>query len=240
MVECSSQVAHEPRRRWITQLGLVLGLTAASLLIMSSDDAVNGGWERKTFLVGRMAVLIAVCTLFLRQEGETWSELGLRRPRPWWKVPILVAGGFGLLLVTVLVITNQVLPALGAPPPRPSAKIALRGDLSEYLFWAIPVAWGSAAFGEELLLRGFVLDRFAKLIGSSSLPATLCAIMLQALVFGAFHLYQGVAGGVIAGAIGTIMGLIWLAGGRNLWPCFLLHGLADFISYTDKFTAAAS
>jgi membrane protease YdiL (CAAX protease family) len=106
----------------------------------------------------------------------------------------------------------------------------MRADLEEYLFWAIPVSWGSAAFGEELLARGFILNRIGQVIGSLRTPAIAAAVVLQAAIFGSFHIYQGIGGALITGAAGLVIGLIWLLGGRNLWPCFLLHGLIDFLA----------
>ena len=42
------------------------------------------------------------------------------------------------------------------------------------------------------MVRGFLIDRIAKVIGSSGTPALLIAIGLQATLFGAFHLDQGI------------------------------------------------
>ena len=98
---------------------------------------------------------------------------------------------------------------------------------------------GRAAGGsyQGLVVRGFLLDRIAQVIGSSGTPALLLAIGLTAALFGAFHLYQGLGGALLTGAVGLVIGLIWLWGGRNLWACILLHGLVDFIGATESYTA---
>jgi len=88
-----------------------------------------------------------------------------------------------------------------------------------------------------LVVRGFLLDRIAKVIGSSGTPTYLAAIVLQATLFGAFHIYQGIGGALITGAVGLLIGLVWLVGGRNLWACILLHGLVDFVYATEAYTA---
>lgn len=85
-------------------------------------------------------------------------------------------------------------------------------------------------------MRGFMLDRFSKIIGSSSTPATLAAIFIQASVFGLFHLYQGWGGALVTGLVGLLIGLIWLLGGRNLWACILLHGIVDLVAATEAYT----
>jgi membrane protease YdiL (CAAX protease family) len=92
------------------------------------------------------------------------------------------------------------------------------------------VSWGSAAFGEELLARGFILDRLAKVIGGRQSPAFVAAVFLQAAIFGAFHMYQGIGGAIVTAAAGLVLGLVWLFGRHNLWPSVLLHGLVDFLA----------
>ena len=114
----------------------------------------------------------------------------------------------------------------------------ISGDLPQYLFYGFVVSWGSAAFGEELLLRGFILDRIAKLIGSDRVPALLAAIVVQAALFGSFHFHQG-SNALVATVAGLVFGVIWLLGGRNLWACILLHGLVDFFTATDYYLAGA-
>lgn len=151
-----------------------------------------------------------------------------------------MVGGFLLLIMMSTFMMRVLLPAIGAQPPQVRPTPTMHADLAEYLFWAIPVSWGSAAFGEELLARGFILNRIARIIGSSKIgssktgssktPAVLAAVFLQAAIFGAFHIHQGIGGALMTGAAGLILGLVWLGGGRNLWACFLLHGLIDFLA----------
>jgi membrane protease YdiL (CAAX protease family) len=218
----------------LLQLLVVLALAGAFLSIMSAYEAVNAGIWPKAFLVGRMAVLVLLCTWFLRSSGERWSNLGLRRPRRWWLVPLLALAGFVVLVVAANLIRDVLVPALGLRPPPPNPLTALRGDLPEYLFYATLVSWGSAAFGEEMLLRGFVLDRLLKVMGTSHIGAALVAVVVQAVVFGSLHLHQG-ANALVATAAGLVFGFVWLLGGRNLWACIALHGLVDLITYTNHY-----
>lgn len=219
------------RRHYLFQLMSVVALFILFLSLMSASDAVEGGAGRKLFLLGRMAVLVLLCTWFLRRGGERWTDMGLRRPRRWWTVPLLAVGGFVAIVVLNEIIRGVVLPALGALPPQ----VVRAGDLPGYLF-ALLTAWSSAAFGEELLLRGFVLDRIAKAIGSSGTPTLLVAIVAQAALFGTLHFYQGLGGMLVTGMVGLVMGFLWLMGGRNLWACILLHGVINTISAIEAFS----
>lgn len=220
----------------LAELAVVMVLLGALLSLMTVDQAVGDGAGPKLFVLGRMALLLLLCTWLLRRSGERWADVGLRRPPRWWTIPAVVAGGFGAF-IAIAVLAGPLLAALGIEPPRHTGA-ALQGNLLEYLFWAGPVAWGSAAFGEELLLRGFVLDRIAKSIGSTRAPALLAAAVLQGALFGSLHFHQGLGGILVTGAIGIVLGLMWLLGGRNLWACIVLHGIVNSITHYESFVGA--
>lgn len=233
-------------RRWrhLLEFAAVVCLLGSFQMVMPASEAFGSGVGPKLFLVLRMAGVVLLCTWLLRRGGERWTDVGLRRPGRWWWVPLLVVGGFVLLAVLSTAMYQVILPGLGVPPPALVGSRAIRGNLAEYLFAAIPVAWGSAALGEELVTRGFLLDRLVKVIrpagtsGAAGTPASLAAIVLLAAIFGALHLYQGLGGALLTGAVGVLLGLVWLAGGRNLWACIVLHGLVDFIGATESYLAA--
>lgn len=226
----------DSRLRALLELAGVAAVMSAMLSLMTVDQAVGGGWGPKLFVLARMALLVGLCTWLLRLGGERWADVGLRRPPRWWSVPVLVVGGFAVF-IAIAMTANPLLASFGIEPPH-SEMAPLRGDLLEYLFWAVPVTWGTAAFGEELLLRGFVLDRIAKAIGSTGTPAMFAAAVLQGVLFGSLHFHQGLGGVLVTGTLGVLFGLMWLLGGRNLWACIVLHGIINSIAHYEAYTAA--
>jgi len=93
-----------------------------------------------------------------------------------------------------------------------------RGIL-ERLAW-IPLAL-SAGFCEELAFRGYLQKQFQAIIGSAT-----WAVLIQAIVFGVGHLYEGL------GAVGriTLFGVLFglLAGWRkSLRPGMIAHAWSD-------------
>jgi membrane protease YdiL (CAAX protease family) len=116
---------------------------------------------------------------------------------------------------------------LGAPPVDVDLVADfIEGDLGNYLLFLIPIGWGTAAFGEELLVRGFLLARFSALVG------TAWGVVLQAGLFTLGHAYQGVTGMVNIFAVGLILGVVTLRAGGNLWPAIVAHGLIDTLGLT--------
>ena len=216
------------------QVAVMTVLVVAVSIPFSASDVVGAGYGPKLALLGRMLLLVAAAAWMMRAAGHRWSDVGLRAPRRWWIVPLAVVVGYLALGALAGVMHAVILPTLGLPGPDLSAFSRLRGDLPEYLFWALPVAFGSAAFGEELVARGFLTDRIATLLGGAAPNGVVvfAAVLLQGALFGACHAYQGLGGALLTGAVGMVIGLVWLWSGRNLWAAILLHGLVDFVSMT--------
>jgi membrane protease YdiL (CAAX protease family) len=215
------------------ELAVVLAATAVLLSLFPASHAATLGLGGRILVPGKIAALVLFASWLVWRSGGRWRDLGLGRPRRWWMVPLLViAGYFGGELSAALIVRFGY-PALGVSPPAvPPFLATLRGNVGEYLYWMIPVTWGSAAFGEEMLFRGFVLDRLDQLLGGRALWA---AAVLQALLFGAAHAYLGAGGAIVAGVLGLVLGAVFVAGGRSLWPCILIHGLIDSTSITAVF-----
>ncbi len=222
--------------RWsyFLELALIIGLIMTFILLMSVGEAVNGGLAAKLFLVGRVILLLLLCTWFLRRSGQTWKDVGLRRPPRWWSIPLLTAGGLVAMLAVSVLISDVILPAIGLELPQLKSQ-EFATDRTEFLFFLVVIGWGSAAFGEEMLLRGFFIDRIRKVIGLDGAAAIFAAIILQGVLFGLFHLDQGPGGVLMTGMLGVILGLIWYTGGRNLWACILIHGLINTISDVEAY-----
>jgi len=102
-----------------------------------------------------------------------------------------------------------------------------------WLFFAylVGVVWIGAALGEELLMRGFVLNRLADLFGHSRIGWAL-AVIVHAIFFGLLHVYQGVPGIVGSGVAALIFASIYLLGKRRLLPVIIGHGIINTISLT--------
>lgn len=190
----------------------------------------TGSLTVKLLLFGKWAAVLALASWFLRIRGLSWAGLGLRRPS--WRrfalaIPLGLVGGF--MLVTVV---QAGLRMARIAPSNFSAFAGVHGNLGEYLFWGFAVAWIAAAAGEELLFRGFAMDALQRIAGRGTRGATAVAIVGQAILFGALHLYQGLGGAITTGVIGLVLGLVWLGSGRNLWAGMLMHGLIDCGSMT--------
>jgi membrane protease YdiL (CAAX protease family) len=205
---------------------------------IGADHTVISG--DTVLLQGPIAYAGLAATLFLlwiatRRRGGGWSDYGLRRPKNWLFTVLMSLGvALGILGAVVLAI-NPLIGALPNLEPR---------DMSMYhhlyrnfpnLVINIVGMWFSAAFLEEFLFRGYLLNRLMVLMGRPTGVKWGIAILASAVIFGFPHFFQGTAGIIKIGAIGIVFGVSFLIVRRNLWPLILAHGLIDTIDFVTHY-----
>lgn len=88
--------------------------------------------------------------------------------------------------------------------------------------------WTFAAFGEELAFRIILMRGIAFALGDSR-KAFAVALIIQAVIFGLVHAYQGPAGVFGAAINGLIFGGLTLAARGSIWPAAIAHGSSNSI-----------
>lgn len=86
----------------------------------------------------------------------------------------------------------------------------------------LALVWVSAAFGEEIVFRGYLMRQFIKFFGNSKIN-----IVLFGILFGWIHAYQGVTGQIITGIIGILLAIIFHIRKYDLWFNIAVHGFFD-------------
>jgi uncharacterized protein len=190
--------------------------------------------------VGSLSIIVtlALATWLLRRRGVSWSDLGFRRPQ---NLGAAAAWAVGLFLVDMLLVPpliSMLSATLGLQRQHLEAFDDLRGNLARYLVLLIPIGWGSAAFGEELIYRGFLTRRLSDALGGTGI-AEIAATLGQAVLFALGHSYLGPRGMLNAGALGLVSGLSYRWNGRNLWPLIIAHGLVDSVGITALYFGVA-
>ena len=166
--------------------------------------------------------------LSLRLRGLRWSALGLRRPASWLRTFVMALGAAVFLQCFSTFVTDPVMTRLTGHTANLSMFEPLVGSV-KWLLLGLGAVWTLAAFGEEMVYRGYLLNRAADL-GSGTPAAWAIGLAVVSLLFGLGHLYQGAAGVVDTTVTGLVMGGLYLAAGRNLWLPILAHGLTDTIA----------
>ena len=157
------------------------------------------------------------------------------RPKNWLRtVLVSLAVALGILGAVVLVINPMVKAFPNAEPRDMSMYSHLTGSLPTLIINVV-LMWVTAGFLEELLWRGYLMNRLIDLQGRQTKLAWVIALVGGAVVFGLAHLFQGPIGMFRVGAIGLVFGLAFLVVRRNLWPLILSHALIDTLDFVSHY-----
>ena len=172
-------------------------------------------------------LILAVVIVSWRLRGVKWRDIGFWVYRNW---PLTLAFGIlgGIALEAFeLFVSQPLLVQLFRQQPDLSILGAVQGNL-KLLTIMVVLAWTLAAVGEEVVYRGYLMTRVAELFRPGA-TATAIGLVTMSIVFGFAHAYQGMTGIVDEGFMGLLLGLMYLAGGRNLLIPIIAHGVQDTI-----------
>lgn len=175
------------------------------------------------------AALIVLIASWVEYRKGTFKSLGFQRSHlkliPLLVIaPTLAAVIFALYwFVLIPVVTN-----LTGQPMDFSLFETYKGDLKAVMI-LFPFIWVSAAFGEEIVFRGYLMRQFTKFFGNGKVSLIL-NITLLGVLFGWIHLYQGISGQIVTGIIGMIFATIFHFRKNDLWFNIALHGFVDTIA----------
>jgi hypothetical protein len=173
----------------------------------------------------------------LHLRGLGWRDVGLARFRDW-RSTFLYGTLAGIAMSALeLFVTQPVLVWLTGQYPNLEDFRPLIGN-PLLLLVLLVLAWLLAGFGEEMVYRGYVMNRVADL-GNRTRAAWIASLVLVSVLFALAHTYQGITGVLEVLVAALVLGALYLATGRNLAVPVFAHGLADTIDfiliYLDKY-----
>ena len=176
---------------------------------------------------------LIVATLLMKRRGVTWKSIGLCRPKSIPK-SVLIAGGVFISIIIMLVAFHFFQDAFELFKETPQEKMSSstgktlsNGDYG-YFFSVILFVWLQSAL-EELLERAFLIHWLEGLFQSIPLKTAL-AIIIQACIWGFRHSYDVSERSISVALIGIIMGVAYVAFGRNLWAVIIAHCAMNTLS----------
>lgn len=219
-------------RRHRIGLAVVVGLIVVSWVVRAARSASrlrNGEAAHSVTSVKAIAVavpILAVITTLvvvvgLRASGERLRDLGFTRSR--LRRQLLIGLGAAVLFVALDEgVFASLLRAAGVPNAD-EALAPLMRDPRELPLWLWVTTLGGG-FTEELS-RAFVVTRFRR-IGGTRLAVV--ALLVDSVVFGLSHAYQGVGGVFVTGILGVGFGLVYLRR-RRILESMSAHAIFDYI-----------
>jgi membrane protease YdiL (CAAX protease family) len=199
---------------------------ATERLKASKDSRLKIAYYRTMVIVGWLTSVIALAAVGWR----VILTFNFSAASPSWLPQRAGARTFvaGVLIGLLLAI------ALSALQARRSAAIQQKMEKAFLQFsfilpltaaeriWWIFVSL-TAGITEEILYRGFLIHYF---FAAPFHAALAVAVIVSCVIFGAGHLYQGIAGVISAAILGLIFSAIFLMTGNLLVP-MVLHALID-------------
>ncbi len=210
---------------WHTVLlvAILLGLAAAQGQPQTAvrGDRLPSRVTLYAFTLGYEFFLLGyVWLLGLKLRGVALAEIIGGKWRRWgdfWR-DVGVALLFWLVVVAVLATLSVTLRFSGME----AAKFLLPETALEVAAFVLLAL--VAGFCEEVIFRGYLQRQFTAWTGN--VPA---GVALQAAVFGAAHLYQGVKGVIVITIYGAMFGIL-AAMRKSLRPGMMQHGAQDAFS----------
>ena len=160
-----------------------------------------------------LAPLSAIFVLLWAKISRTpWREIGYVRPQSWTKT---IAIGIVLGVTLKFIMKALVMPLFGAPPINQAYQFVTGNSavIPLMIYTMIVVA----GFGEETFYRGWMFERFGKLLGQSS-AAKAAIVLITAILFASVHypeqrwpgVEQAFITGLIFGSIFAVTGQLFL------------------------------
>ena len=173
----------------------------------------------------RTIILVLVATVFIKRSGKSWSDYGLHWPFRWYHLILATLALFLIKLLGIQQFNDWLKGILSIAPNDYSFFGHIHQSIPALIVW-LAIAWFAGGFGEEMLLRGYFMQRMAEVLGSSK-SAWGIAIFTQAALFGLGHIYAN-PGAVLSGVIGALVyGTFAVLMRKSIWPIIIVHGTWD-------------
>lgn len=208
----------------------LLAVAALRFLDLRSDDPPAVAAYATLIYIG----LTVLAAILLIRSGVPIRRLGFTLPlRPWTVV------AFALLGVAILQLSGALLGPVFEHVFGSGRDLTRFADVTgspSALIQLLAVNWTVAAFGEELAFRIVLMRGVAYALGDGRRALTI-ALVVQAIVFGLIHSYQGPAGVAGSAISGLVFGALTLAARWSIWPAAIAHGLNNTIGILGVYAA---
>jgi hypothetical protein len=175
--------------------------------------------------------VLGLASIRLRDGG--WHAMGLRCPSSWRRIFLIALAAATLRILLGQFVVEPITGHFWSEPTAPALANEIAGNMKVALL-ALLLVWTFAAFGEEIVYRGYLLTRAAD-VGGRSTAAYWLGIVVVSILFGYGHHYKGPSGIIDSGVAGLILGAAYMVADRNPWACILTHGFIDTFGVIDAF-----
>ncbi|MDH4091555.1 MAG: CPBP family intramembrane metalloprotease [Cyclobacteriaceae bacterium] len=228
---------------WLISLCEVLIVFLPAILMVEFMSAWAGKDPiRSTAVIwGAYVLMFALVWIGMKLRGDSWKDFGLTFTRV---SPSEGLKSFGLSLLVFLIaslafIMGPILIAYftGDQPNADFSKYDFLKDNLGGLFLALASVYIVSSFGEEVIFRGFLINRIAEMTKATKYNSVI-AVMLSSILFGLVHYEWGPIGMVQTGCMGLVMGISYITLKKRLWILILAHAYMDTLLLVQIYLAS--
>jgi len=169
-------------------------------------------------------VITLIFTILFVHIGVPFYRFGFAR-RPDLRQIMLALAAIAILRVFTFALNPLIEDLFG---PRNLERFSnVQGSFVSLVVLLI-INWTLAAFGEEFTYRIVLMRTISFLFGDTG-KGQIYALLLQTLLFGLIHAYQGPAGIVSSAFSGLVFGTVTIAARWSIWPAGIAHGTNNTI-----------
>ncbi len=172
-------------------------------------------------------IILGIIVISLLIRREKISILGFKKNKHALRMALTI---FLVVLAWSLLELGLVMPILNhltGTTQDLSAFEKLQGNLGNLLFFLV-LTWTLAAFGEEIVYRGYLQRRVCDLFGDTR-SGIFLAVGISSILFGLAHTEQGIIGITITALDAVVYSWLKYRYENNLWASILAHGLGNTI-----------
>ncbi len=205
---------------WAVILFLLVGWPAFSILVSSTGEvpasirSLSLEVYLPTLLIQILLILLIIWTL--SRSKDNFASVGLARIT---LTNLILGIALYLFAQALFFILSLMIQGLDQSP---DLKQYLPRTASDYFLWIMLSA--SAALGEEMSFRGFLITRLTPVLGNFG-----AAALLSSIAFALGHAYQGLVGVIFTGVYGLLFSLM-LFWRKSIFPCMIAHFLQDALT----------
>ena len=217
-----------PAQLWI-ELSAVLCVAYLPAMYASLSALFRSGptgdylFGHTLYHVVRAVEVSAPVLVIMALSGDPWCLFGIVRPQWIMDFTLACAIWCGDRMAYGMVVSLLPPSLWERSAALPDAHHAVPGGIPSYfLLLAVCIMSG---FAEELVMRGYLIPRLERLLRS-----TWIAVIITSVLFGSYHLYQGImpAAMIVVNGLVFAISFCWC---RRLWPLCLAHAMHNFLLY---------
>ncbi len=223
----------------VAEILLIFLVAGGIIKIFISDQPQDLIYNQAVIWIANIVMLIMVFT-GVKLRGESLSQFGLSFKKFnlsfalktfLQSIIVFVLGIGGFILASIIMANITGIPEASDM----SVYNYIKGNFG-MLVLSLTGVYIVSSFGEEIVYRAFLINRFSELT-SNSKSNLIIAVLISSVIFGLAHYSWGLMGIIQTTFMGLALGFSYLYFKRRIWVLIIAHAYMDTILMVQLYLA---